>query len=57
MLVSAAQQSDSDIYIFFIYINIHRYIYNSIYSFFFFLVFFSMMVYHRILNIVLCALQ
>ena len=37
VLVSAAQQSDSDIYIFFMYINIHSYIYiyNYIYSFFF----------------------
>ena len=42
VLISAVQQSDS---------VIHIYIYT------FFFIFFSMMVYHRILNIVPCAIQ
>ena len=41
VLTSAIQQSDSVMHI------------NT----FFFLIFFSIMVYHRILNIVLCAIQ
>ena len=44
VLISAVQQSDSVLYIY-IYIDI------------FFFIFSSIMVYHRILNIVPCAIQ
>ena len=43
VLISAVQQSDSVIYILYIYA--------------FFFIFFSIMTYHRILNIVPCAMQ
>ena len=51
VLVSAVQQSDS-----FIYMCIYIYIYIYIYIHILFLMFFSIMVYQRILNIVPCAI-
>ena len=45
MLISTVQQNDSVIYILYIYIYT------------FFVTFFSILVYHRILNIVPCAIQ
>ena len=53
VLVSGIQQSDSVIYIYiytYIYICIYTYVYVYIHTFFF--IFFSIVVYHRILNIV-----
>ena len=54
MLITAVQQSDSVIHT---YMHIYVCIYIDIYIHVIFVIFFSMMVYHRILNIVLSAIQ
>ena len=48
LLIAAVQQSDSVIYICIYYIHTYMYI---------LFIFISIMVYHKILNIVLCAMQ
>ena len=53
MLISVVQQSDSVLYIY-IYTYTHTHIYIYIYILFHIL---SIMVYHRVLNIVPCAIQ
>ena len=55
VLITAIQQSDSVIHTY-IYIYMHIYIYTHTHTFCF-RMFFSIVVYHRILNIVLCFIQ
>ena len=50
VLITVVQQSNSVLHIYIIYTYIYIYIHS-------FLIFFSIMIYHRILNIVPCAIQ